>query len=405
VERPTPPVLSRGRLLGLVGALYFAQGMPAGVVTELIPVWLKDRGTSLQDIGLASLIGLPWTLKPLWAPLVDRYGSAGRWVGGALFTIAALLLLLPQVADRPALLWPLLVGIVLASATQDIAIDGFTATVAPPAEHGRVNGVRVAAYRGALLVAGGGAVALGGSLPWAVVFALLGGLALLLALPTLLLPVIPRARVGWGDFAGGLWAWASRDGAARGLGLVAFLVLFKLGDAAMGPMVKPFWMDVGLGVEEIGFISITLGAALTVGGAMAGGELVSRLGLFRGLWMLGLAQGASNLGYAVVALEPSRAGVYFASVVESFSSGLGTAAFLATLTRLCDGEQAATRFALLTALGMIARTIAGAVSGYGAAGWGYPTWFAFTFVLSLPAFLLLPVVRERLRGSGDGTQV
>ena len=127
----------------------------------------------------------------------------------------------------------------------------------------------------------------------------------------------------------------------------------------MGPMVKPFWIDRGLSVTEIGLVSTTLGVALSILGALCGGAFTSRFGVFRGLWVLGLAQAFSNLGYAAAAATDSgRAGIYAASAVESFSGGLGTAAFLAFLMRACQKEQAATQYALLSALFNLTRTVA-----------------------------------------------
>ncbi|MCB9780402.1 MAG: MFS transporter [Alphaproteobacteria bacterium] len=397
-SRPSPPTTpgpSAGALAGMTVLLYLGSGLPMGVVGELVPVWLKVQGTSLEAIGLASLVGLPWTLKPLWSPLVDRVGHLMGWATAALLGVGLGVALLPQLGLGPAF-WVVLVGVAAASATFDLAADGWVATVLPADQHGRANGLRVAAYRAAMLLAGGGAVALGGSVSWTVVFALVGGAALLLALPLLLLPRAPRPDASPVRWLSELLSWVRADGWLAAVGIVAFVMLFKLGDAAMGPMVKPFWLDAGLSVEEVGFISITLGTALTIAGALLGGELTTRLGAFRGLWLLGAAQALSNLGYAAAATWPSRSAVYAASVVESFTGGLGTAAFLAALMALTGGRQATTRFALLTAAMGLTRILSGAVSGYGAAHLGYASWFLLTFVLALPAFALLPLVRRRL---------
>lgn len=371
--------------------LYLASGLPFGVVEKLVPVWLKASGVSLQEIGLASLLGLPWTLKALWAPLVDRHLDAARWITGALVLIALALGLLGLLSPGP-LAAALLFCVACASATQDVAIDGYTASALPERLHGRANGIRVAAYRASMLLAGGGAVALAGSLPWSWIFFGLALLAGLLALPARRLPITPREPVPVTAWVRTLLAWGRRPGA---LALFAFILLFKLGDAAMGPMVAPFWMDAGLTLEEVGLFSTGAGTALTVAGALLGGEIATRIGLFRALVGLGALQALSNLGYAAAALAPSRLAVYAASSVESLTSGLGTAAYLAFLMRATEGEQAATRFALLTALAGLTRTLAGALSGYGAAHFGYAAWFALTFALALPAFALLPALRHR----------
>jgi len=162
----------------------------------------------------------------------------------------------------------------------------------------------------------------------------------------------------------------------------------------MGPMIKPFWVDRGLTPAEIGLISTTLGVVATVLGALAGGAWIARIGIFRGLWILGLFQALSNLGYAGVAqFQLSRGFLYSASVFESFTGGMGTAAFLSFLMNVCDKEHAAVQYALLSALFGFSRSVAGAFSGWGTEHLGYAAYFGLTFLLALPAYALLPFVR------------
>lgn len=393
MSRDARPPLPRW-LLPVV-ALYLSSGLPFGLVNKLLPVWLKVQGVSLEQIGLASLLGLPWTLKALWAPLVDRVGRAGAWIAGSMAVVAAATLLVPQVPLGPATA-ALLLAVAMASATQDIAVDGWVAAEVPADQQGRANGLRVAAYRAAMLGVGGGAVALAAIYDWTWIFAGVSAISLGFAVYGLTVRSAPRPPTPAAAWLRALGGWLLRPDA---LALLAFVLLFKLGDAAMAPMIEPFWLDAGLSVAEVGLISTTLGTALTVGGALLGGELTTRLGLFRALWSLGLLQALSNLGYALAALFPGRLAVYLASGAESFTQGLGTAAYLALLMRLCEGEQTATRFALLTALAGFTRTLGGATSGFGATALGYSAWFGATFLLALPAFALLPVVRRRL-GSG-----
>jgi len=163
-------------------------------------------------------------------------------------------------------------------------------------------------------------------------------------------------------------------------------------------MVKPFWVDRGLSLAEIATISTTLGVAASVAGALVGGALTSRWGIFRALWVLGLFQAVANLGYAVAAwTDAGRAGIYAASLGESFGAGLGTAAFLAFLMNVCDKEQAATQYALLSALFNLSGSLAGAISGRAVEALGYGDYFALTFAFALPAYLLLPWVRRWIR--------
>ncbi len=381
------------RKMQWIALLYFAEGFPFGIAIDNLPVYFRVHGVSVKDIGLMTLIGLPWTLKVLWAPLVDRYGRTRQWIVGALVVMAGILAALPSFdASRPSTaLWALLLGLTIASATQDIAIDAYTIGLVSRGEEGVANGIRVSAYRAALIVSGGGLVALADLSGWGMVYAVAAGTALALALAVSFSPTTTAEGTTHAAWLPSFRSWLARPGA---LAVFAFVLTYKLGDASMGPMVKPFWVDRGLTVTEIGLVSTTLGVALSVAGALCGGVITSRIGVFHGLWTLGLAQAFSNLGYAAVAaLGLGRAGVYAASALESFTGGLGTAAFLAFLMRACDKEQAATQYALLSALFGLTRTLAGAFSGFGVEHLGYASYFAYTFVLSFPAYLLLPWVR------------
>lgn len=379
--------------LAWVALLYVGEGLPAAVVHEVLPVWLRSEGLSLQALGLASLLSLPWSLKPLWAPAVDRAGRPGVWAAAGMGAVALALLALPWAP--PAARWALLLVVALGGATHDVAADGWAAA-APAALAGRVNGVRVAAYRAAALGLGGGALLLADRVAWPVLLAGGGAVAAALALAEWRLPGAAAPAAPLGDWARALWAWARQDGAARGLGLLVLILGFKLGDAAMGPMIKPFWLDSGRSAAEIGLVSTTFGAALTVVGALLGGELVTRAGLGRALVIGGVVQAVTNLGYAAAAVAPGRGAIVAASLAESLGAGVGTAAFLALLTRLCAGAQAATRFALLTSLGLLTRNLAGALSGWGAADLGYAAWFALTGVIGLPALLLVGLATRRV---------
>jgi MFS transporter, PAT family, beta-lactamase induction signal transducer AmpG len=190
--------------------------------------------------------------------------------------------------------------------------------------------------------------------------------------------------------------------------VLAFILLFKLPDAAMGFMVKPFWVDVGFTAAQIGLVSVNIGLVLSIAGGVAGGWITDRIGIFHALWILGLAQAASNLGYWIAAgiLPLAGAGatipfehqlvLYAASATESFTGGLGTAAFLAFLMAIVRKDHAATEYALLSSVFALSRSVAGWVGGLGAQSMGYGNWFLLTFFLAIPAYLLLPWVRRML---------
>lgn len=382
------------RKLFWVSLLYFAEGFPFGIVVDNLPVYFRTHGVSLTEIGLMSLLGAPWTLKVLWSPLVDRFGTRQRWVVSCLLTMAVVLFALPffEAAHPSVWLWGALITLTTASATQDVSIDAYTIGLLDPGEEGVANGVRVSAYRVALVVGGGGLVILARPLGWTLVFHIAAAIVLGLAVLAWHSPPLPafpaEPQQAWFR---PLWDWLARPGAPM---IFVFILTYKLGDSSMGPMIKPFWVDRGLSLAEIGWISTTFGVAASIAGALAGGVWTTRWGIFRGLWVLGLLQAFSNLGYAAVAhFNLGRAGIYSASLFESFTGGLGTAAFLAFLMHICDKRRAATEYALLTAIFGFTRSLAGAFSGWGTTHLGYAEYFAVTFLLALPAFALLPWVK------------
>ncbi len=389
-----------------VGLLYFAQGLPFGLLFETCAVYFRTHGLSLTGIGLISLAGLPWTCKFLWAPAVDVWGRRRTWIVACqgLLGLELALLLVSDPTRMSGLTWLLLLTFAFVAATQDIAIDAYTIELLNEEEMGPANGIRVTTYRLALIFAGGLVVALAGLIGWRAAF---GGAAVLLAALALLTTQAPEVKkpgrptaAGWAaqlrrGFVGPLQSFWQRPGVVH---VLLFVLSFKLGDMALGPMVRPFWVDRAFTPVQIGAIPGTLGVVATIVGALLGGRLTRRWGLFRALWTLGAVQAASNLVYAAAAaLPPSTPLMYTASVVESLCGGLGTAPFLAFLMRVCDKTRAATQYALLSALFGLSRSVSGAASGVLAHSLGYTVYFTATFFLAWPAFLLLPWVRKWIR--------
>jgi PAT family beta-lactamase induction signal transducer AmpG len=398
--------------LAWVAVLYFAEGFPFGIVNDALPVFFRMHGVRLADIGLLSLAGLAWTLKFLWAPAVDLWGKRRTWVVTcqALLAMGLLALLLLEPSQVTSLLWAVLVLLALASATQDIAIDAYTIELLEEREMGPANGVRVTAYRVALIAAGGLFVALAGLVGWSAAFASASLLMILFCLSATRVPDSPRPPV---SLRGG-----SEEGVLEravlgplklffgypGFGAVMlFVLLFKLGDMALGPMIRPFWVDRQFTPLEIGAIPGTLGVVATIIGALLGGTLTARWGIFRALLILGIAQAASNLVYAAAAsLPPSIPLMYLASLIESFCGGLGTAPFLAFLMSICEKAHAATQYALLSALFGLTRVVAGAFSGWATEALGYAAYFSLTFFLAWPGLFLIPRVRAWTAARGLG---
>ncbi|MFN3417290.1 MAG: MFS transporter [Caldimonas sp.] len=490
--RPAP---AYRRKLFWVALLYFSEGLPLGVFYDIFPVYFRQQGVNLADIGLLSLLGLAWTVKFLWAPAVDWVRRHRWWVAGANFGMAAVMGLFASELGFGPWVWVAIGAFTMLSATNDIATDGYTIELLTRKEYGLANGFRIGFYRVGMLTAGallmvsgwfgwsmayllGAAVFVGNGLivlfapreparpgtpPGSVATELgllrqqpLWALALALVLAGLLWPVLgPLARIaGWEAVAAVSGSWwfrgaipvglmfvgaglmvtaangpraaLMRDGPVFGawvellsrrgmVTIILFILLFKLGDAAMGFMVKPFWVDSGFSNQQIGLVSVNLGLALSIAGGLVGGWYVDRVGIFRGLWVLGLWQALSNLGYAAAAwyvprvlpgadgiVQPvdlplvHQAAVYAASALESFTGGLGTGAFLAFLMAITSRAKATTEYAILSSIFAFSRAVAGWAGGIGAQEMGYAAYFFLTFWLSFPAYLLLRQVRAML---------
>ena len=397
--------MTQRRVLFWIAVLYFAEGLPFGIAYDVWPVFFRVHGVSLREIGLMSLLSLPWTWKLLWAPLVDRWGSRQHWITACLFVLGATTLaIVPQDASQPSfLMWSLLLLFTAASATQDIAIDAYAVDVSTPKTIGSINGTRVSAARVALFVGGGGFLILADYTGWGLLWVALAILFFALAGAAWLSPRVPLENTERRHVLAPVLRWLLRW---EMVPVVLFVLLFKVGDSTLGRMVKPFWVDRGYSLTEIGFISVTLGVVLTILGALAGGWIVNRIGIFRSLLWLGLAQLVSNVGYVVVAaVDLPRQSIYVASMIESFTQGLGTAAFLSFLMNLCDKEHAATQYAILSALFALTRDVAGAFTGIGVESLGYAVFFAITTALALPALALLPLIRPRIREEAESSAV
>ncbi len=475
----TPP-LFKSKMFW-VGVLYFASGLPLGMFFDIFPVQFRQQGVSLSDIGFLSLLGLAWTLKFLWAPAVDHYRHHRRWMAAVDLGMGALLLGLAVHTGFGPWTWVAIGAFTLLSATNDIAIDGYTIELLDQREFGLANGLRIGFYRVGMLTAGF-LLMLSDYIGWSGTYVAAAALFALLAMICLQAPrerLVARLRgitlrqelrglaahpapfgvvllfllgslwlindtTHWSARIGHFWLYAvgaavlalaiSVGSHRRGdaiaskrlsegpmfgallemlrrphmLPVIGFILLFKLGEASMGFMVKPFWVDAGFSAGQIGLVSVNLGIALSVAGGLIGGWITDRIGIFRALWILGLCQAFANLGYAGVASVLPLAGahatiplahtlmMYGASGLESFAGGLGTAAFLAFLMAVVDKRHTATEYALLSSVFALSRSLAGWAGGFGAQSLGYADYFLLTFFLSFPAFLLLPWAKRML---------
>lgn len=390
------------RKLGVIALLYFIQGAPAAILWEVLPVYFRVNGVSLRAIGGLRLLELPYSLKVFWSPAVHRYGERRAWVAACMIGIAAVLLALPfvEVASVGWLVLLLILALTTLSATQDVAIDSYSVGLVDREEQGAANGVRASAYRVALVSVGGGMVFLATVLEWNALFVFAAGVFTILAFGALRVPKLELPAAAREHWLQGFVGWAATW---RVIPLVLFVLTYRLGEFAIGPMVKPFWVDYGKSIWpvqaelmfQIGLFPTTFGIILSVAGALGGGAFIARYGIFRGVWLLGALQAVSNLGYAAVQwFDLGRFGLYGASMFESVSGGLGTAAFLAFLMNVCQKEHATVQYAFLSSVFSLTGRLIGGLSGLGAERYGYGDYFALTFLLSLPAYAFLPWVKD-----------
>ncbi|WP_163777564.1 MFS transporter [Myxococcus vastator] len=370
--------------LGLLSSLYLSQGLPFGFFTQALPVLLRHQGLSLPSIGLAHLLALPWALKFLWAPPMDRHGSArwGRRRGyilplQCLSSGLLLALALPEGGLDTRLLMAAVLGINLLAATQDVATDGLAVELLAPSERGWGNGVQVAAYRVGMILGGGVMLAVFDAVGWRPTFLALGAL--------LLLATVPIARFREPHTAPppaqslGLRWWLKRPGAGAWLTL---LVVYKAGEALATGMLRTFLVDVGLSLTSIGWMLGGVGFTAGLVGALLGGGLVVRLGRRRALLVFGVLQAGAVLLYALAAQGPTSLPVLtLVCGVEHVASGMATAAVFTAMMDACRPEHAATDYTVQASLVVLATGAAAALSGFSAQALGYAGHF------TLAAFL------------------
>lgn len=497
--------------LAIICVLGFASGLPLALSGQSLQAWLTSEGLDLATIGLFSMVGLPYTFKFLWAPLMDRFelpwlGRRRGWMVLTQLALAGLLMLMaetsPAGATRAFALLAVLVAFV--SASQDVVINAYSTDALASSERGLGASLQVVGYRMAMILSGGIAFiwvdpAQGGGWTWPSVYRFMAGVMVLAAgvsaflvprlktaraptsvarhdvlgfvavLAAVALGVLfsdrvlgPALRAGlaplwahsslptalqgkWTDFIvlmaglaltlplaayaarrarfetllGGLRSYFSQQGA---VGFLAFVVLYKLGDAFALSLMTPFLMQaMHFSTAEIGVANKVFGLWLTIGGAVLGGALMLRLGLWRSLLIFGALQGASNLGFWWLAVggagslgsitvpafdwgfvklahaTPVDGSLLLAVAAENVCGGMGTAALLAFLMSLCNQRYTATQFALLSAFASVGRVWVGPLAGVLAESIGWSSFFLLSLLLSLPALLMLWPLRSAIQ--------
>ncbi len=373
-----------------VASTYLAEGLPYSLVHQISAQLFLDLGSSLEAVGLTALYGLAWNLKFAWSPWIARVGTLRSWVLGceAALALAAALLVAPTATGSLDVVARLLVVVAIAAATHDLAVDGLYLAGLSQAEQTRYTGLRVAAYRVALLVGNGAVVALAGRTSWVTAlaaFAALLGLvcaahALWLPRPSeeaVERPAAPAVRTVFRSYL-------AKPGAALA---VTFIVWFRAGDALLFAMGAALYRDLGLDTTARGM----LGGASTVAsiaGSVAGSWWLGRRGLRRGLVPIAVVQSAAIPLYAWLAwARPTTPWIAACVLTEQLIAGVGTSALMVFLMRQAAGEHKVAHFAVGTALMSWATTALGSGSGFLASELGFVRYFWFAFVVSVPGVL------------------
>ena len=399
-----------GRML-IALLMGFASGLPLLLIGSVLQAWLKDGGVDLQSIGLFSLVGLPYTLKFLWAPLFDRYalpflGRRRGWLLVLQIGVAASLFVLSFAQPTPQHLLPISIAALLVaflSASQDIVIDAYRRESLAEAELGLGSALYVNGYRVGLLLAGGGGLILADATSFATMYRFMAGFALAATLVTVFAPETPlpegRPRTLMEAVFLPFRDYFTRDGAWLAL---AFILLYKLGDTMASALTTPFYLDLGYTKTEIGAVVKLFGFWATILGATLGGVWILRIGTNRALWLFGLGQMLSTLGFAVLAgLQPSIPALAAVVALENFTAGLGTAAFVGFMASLTDKRFTATQYALLSSLMGVPRVLAAAPTGWLAAWLGWAGFFVLCALIAIPGLVLLKWITRLERAAED----
>lgn len=368
---------------------------------------MATEHVDLTTIGLFSLVSLPYALKFLWAPLMDRFippglsGSRRRgWMLATQLALAVSIALmgLTSPAGHASLVALLAVVVAFISASQDIAIDAYRTDVLEESERGPGASLSIFGYRVAMLFSGAVPLFLadylaktGYARPWMPVYFLMAAMMLVGALAAFFAPeprvVAPPPKSLWDAVALPFMEFFRRGGAIE---ILAFAVLYKLDTVMATALLTKFILDLGFSLTDIAWAIKIVGFWATMGGVLVGGMLMVKLGMKRSLWTFGLIQGASGLSFTLLAhFGHSYPLMVISIALENFCSAMGTAAFAAFLMSLCDKRYTATQYALLTSLMAVSRSLGGAPTGYLAQALGWEHYYVLSTLIAIPGLLLL----------------
>ncbi|MBT78683.1 MAG: AmpG family muropeptide MFS transporter [Chromatiales bacterium] len=379
----------------------FSSGLPLYVLVTLVPAWLRTAGIDLSTIGLLSLVTLPYTLKFAWAPLLDRYRPPflGRRRGWTLITQILLLVSIGmlgayQPADSIQSIAFLMFAISLFSATQDVALDAYRREMLADDELGIGNSFFINTYRLSGFISGSLALILSDTIPWGLVYWIVAGFMLVGIVTTFVVTETADDSVAPQSLRAAVIEpfieFFSRDGWRSALLILAFIVFYKLGDSMATALQTPFFLDLNFTRTEIGLIVKVATAWSSIAGTALGGFIMLKTCINRALWLFGVVQIITILGFALLAqLGHNPIALFFVVSAEYLGVGLGGVALAAFMAKQTSMSFTATQLALLTSVAAISRTFANATTGYVIEAIGYFNFFLFCMLLAVPGMLLL----------------
>ena len=407
------------RRLIIVFLMGFASGLPFLLSGATVSIWLTEAGVSLTTIGLFALVGTPYNFKFFWAPLIDRVpipvlskliGRRRAWMIivqlGLMAAIIKLGLSDPQ--NTPGMTALLALAVAFFSASQDIVIDAYRIEILDDDQQGAGAAMTQAGYRFGLLVSGAGALYLATVIDWSLVYWVMAVLILVGFITALLAPIPDtdreyeervQERENWIHTAivAPFVEFFQRNNLGVSLYILAFILLYKFGDAFAGVMANPFYIKIGFTKVEIANVSKIFGVFATLVGVFAGGIAVKRWGILKSLLYCGILQMLSNLMFAMQAAIGSHVGFLVLTIgIENLSGGMGSAAFVAYLSLLCNTAYTGTQYALFTSFMAFGRTWLSAYSGWVAEQTDWVTFFVISTFVALPGLLLLLGMMKRL---------
>ena len=389
-------ILSRRMIVAFI--MGFACGLPLLLTITLLQAWMKEEGVDLTVIGLFSLVGLPYTLKFLWAPVVDRFtlpflGRRRGWLLIAQLSLMASIVGLGM-TDPSTQPWGVAIAAILVtffSATQDIVVDAYRREDLPDNELGLGSSLYVNGYRLGMLLASGGGLILADHISFRMVYVIMALCMLPGVITTLFTPEPPtplgKPRTLKEAVIEPLVEYFRRNGA---LLVLLFILLYKIGDTMASAMTTPFYLDIGFTKTEIGAVVKLFGFWATIIGGLIGGMLMVYLGIIRSLWIFGILQGVSTAGFALLArIGPSVPALAGVIAFENLSSGMGTSAYVAFMASITNTKFTATQYALHSSLMGIPRVVASAPTGFIAKHVGWDVFFILCALIAIPGLLLI----------------